>query len=64
MLRRIGKTEDSDDDGDGAIDAQEAFPLDPNESADTDADGVGNNPKPAAVHYRIERVRTDEGELL
>lgn len=33
---------DSDDDNDGVNDENDAFPLDPNESTDTDGDGVGN----------------------
>ena len=32
-----------DADGDGVPDAQDAFPNDPNESVDTDGDGIGNN---------------------
>ena len=32
-----------DSDGDGVDDANDAFPNDPNESVDTDGDGVGNN---------------------
>ena len=32
-----------DTDGDGVIDASDAFPLDPSESRDTDLDGVGDN---------------------
>ncbi len=32
-----------DSDGDGVPDGSDAFPQDPNESADTDADGTGNN---------------------
>lgn len=34
---------DTDDDNDGVLDAQDAFPLNPNESVDTDSDGIGNN---------------------
>jgi hypothetical protein len=34
---------DSDRDGDGVPDAEDAFPFDPGESADTDKDGVGDN---------------------
>ena len=34
---------DTDDDGDGVIDALDAFPLDAGETADTDGDGQGNN---------------------
>ena len=33
----------NDVDGDGVPDSQDAFPGDPNEWIDTDADGVGNN---------------------
>ena len=32
-----------DSDGDGVADEQDAFPLDPTESMDTDGDGYGNN---------------------
>ena len=32
-----------DSDGDGVDDASDAFPNDPNESVDTDGDGIGNN---------------------
>lgn len=32
-----------DSDGDGVLDPEDAFPLDANESVDTDADGIGNN---------------------
>ncbi|MBT3427326.1 MAG: hypothetical protein HN432_11995 [Gammaproteobacteria bacterium] len=34
---------DDDDDNDGVLDSQDAFPLDAGESVDTDADGTGNN---------------------
>ena len=34
---------DEDDDNDGILDANDAFPLDPNENTDTDEDGIGNN---------------------
>lgn len=34
---------DDDDDGDGALDNVDAFPLDKFETVDTDADGTGNN---------------------
>ncbi len=33
----------ADSDGDGVPDDRDAFPLDPNETLDTDGDGVGNN---------------------
>jgi chitinase len=32
-----------DSDGDGVADSQDAFPLDPAETMDTDGDGIGNN---------------------
>jgi hypothetical protein len=35
--------EDADDDGDGVLNDQDAFPLDSSESVDTDGDGTGNN---------------------
>jgi hypothetical protein len=38
-----GNACDNDDDNDGVEDTADAFPLDASESADTDADGVGNN---------------------
>jgi hypothetical protein len=34
---------DTDDDNDGVLDADDAFPFDPAESVDTDGDGIGNN---------------------
>ena len=34
---------DSDNDNDGVDDTNDAFPLDPSESLDTDLDGIGNN---------------------
>lgn len=34
---------DPDDDNDGVVDAEDAFPFDPDESADLDGDGVGDN---------------------
>jgi hypothetical protein len=39
----VGNACDSDDDNDGVQDVSDAFPLDANESVDTDRDGVGNN---------------------
>jgi len=42
---RVFSVSDSDDDadGDGVPDSEDAFPADPNESVDTDGDGLGNN---------------------
>ncbi|MDC0068317.1 thrombospondin type 3 repeat-containing protein, partial [Gammaproteobacteria bacterium] len=34
---------DEDDDGDGATDVTDAFPLDPTEQEDSDGDGIGDN---------------------
>ena len=34
---------DDDDDGDGVLDSEDAFPKDSSESVDTDGDGTGNN---------------------
>jgi PAS domain S-box-containing protein len=34
---------DTDDDNDGVLDVDDAFPFDPTESVDTDGDGTGNN---------------------
>lgn len=36
-------TPDSDSDGDGTLDGEDAFPLDPVEDEDTDNDGIGDN---------------------
>jgi len=36
-------TTDPDDDNDGTLDVNDAFPLDPTETVDTDGDGIGNN---------------------
>ncbi|MDC0173000.1 S8 family serine peptidase [Gammaproteobacteria bacterium] len=37
---------DTDTDGDGVSNAEDAFPYDPNESSDLDSDGVGDNSDP------------------
>ena len=39
----IGTEEDKDSDGDGYLDADDAFPDDPTEWSDMDGDGVGDN---------------------
>ncbi|MDB2667799.1 hypothetical protein N9Y71_05900 [Luminiphilus sp.] len=39
----IGNNADTDDDGDGILDIEDAFSLDPSEWLDTDGDGIGNN---------------------
>ena len=37
---------DTDDDGDGVADSDDAFPLNPAETADADQDGIGDNADP------------------
>lgn len=39
----IPNRQDPDDDNDGVLDKDDAFPLDSAESVDTDGDGIGNN---------------------
>ena len=38
-----GMIADADDDNDGVIDTSDALPLNPEETLDTDSDGIGNN---------------------
>ena len=42
----VADSPNEDSDGDGVADPEDAFPVDPNESLDTDADGVGDNADP------------------
>lgn len=49
---------DPDSDGDGVTDSQDAFPLDPTETADSDRDGVGDNAD-AFPFDPLESVDTD-----
>lgn len=39
----MGNACDPDDDNDGVLDVNDAFPFDPTEWVDTDGDGIGNN---------------------
>ncbi|MDB2434927.1 hypothetical protein N9W66_12400, partial [Luminiphilus sp.] len=39
----IGNNADADDDGDGVIDSEDAFPLDARDSVDSDGDGIGDS---------------------
>ena len=39
----LGNQIDTDDDNDGVLDENDAFPADSNEYLDTDNDGIGNN---------------------
>lgn len=41
--RLTGQNKSIDSDGDGVFDTEDAFPLDPTETIDTDNDGIGNN---------------------
>jgi len=41
-----GSSPDSDDDNDGVLDSDDAFPLNPQETADLDGDDIGNNADP------------------
>jgi hypothetical protein len=43
LFPAAGGTPATDSDGDGVPDSQDAFPSNPNESLDTDRDGIGNN---------------------
>ena len=54
----LANTFDPDDDGDGALDRFDAFPLDASESADSDGDGVGDNRDVFPNDWR-ESVDTD-----
>lgn len=47
----IPDAEDMDRDGDGVLNADDAFPDDAAESADSDADGVGDNTDPITATY-------------
>ncbi|MGB0715590.1 MAG: hypothetical protein ACPGXK_06925 [Phycisphaerae bacterium] len=42
-LNLLGQPQEGDRDGDGVLDVADAFPTDPQESVDTDGDGIGNN---------------------
>lgn len=43
ILGLLGQPTEGDRDGDGVPDVADAFPTDPQESVDTDSDGIGNN---------------------
>jgi hypothetical protein len=48
---------DEDDDGDGVVDSDDAFPRDSSETVDTDGDGVGNNQDPDDDNDGVEDGR-------
>ena len=50
---------DADDDNDGVVDSLDALPLDPGESADTDADGVGDNADNCVATANPEQANDD-----
>ncbi len=54
----IGNTLDPDDDNDGVLDRDDAFPLNSTEWLDTDGDGVGDNADAFPQDYR-EQFDTD-----
>ena len=39
----VGNNADTNDDNDGCLDYEDAFPLDPAECRDSDSDGIGDN---------------------
>ena len=49
----------ADDDADGVPNVEDAFPNDPNESADSDADGVGDNADNCPVVANALQIDTD-----
>lgn len=64
----IPNDKDSDDDGDGVLDTEDAFPLNPNEQYDTDGDGIGNNADPDddndGVPDKFDDMPLDPNETL
>jgi hypothetical protein len=52
----------ADADGDGVVDAEDAFPNDPTETVDTDNDGIGNNADPDDDNDGV--VDADDGAPL
>lgn len=57
-----GNACDQDDDNDGALDIDDAFPLNAAESEDTDGDGVGDN-SDAFPNDPTESTDTDGGDI-
>jgi len=56
----ISDVTDSDDDNDGVEDSQDAFPFDPNETLDTDGDGIGDNQDPVNDLEQEENSENDD----
>ena len=55
----IPDSEDNDRDGDGVDNALDAFPDDPTETTDADANGVGDNTQPIALTYNYMGAASD-----
>ena len=47
-----------DSDGDGMVDFQDQFPLDPTEWYDVDCDGIGNN----ADEFPLDRTQWEDAD--
>ena len=55
---------DTDDDADGVADTADAFPLDKNETLDTDGDGTGNNAEAlAAANQQMLRKKREKNTI-
>lgn len=57
-----GNTCDTDDDNDGTPDATDDFPLDPEETADTDNDSVGDNGDNCPLTSNADQLNSDGDE--
>ena len=55
----IGDVCDTDIDGDGVLNDEDAFPLDKDESADTDGDKIGDNADNCPAVANADQVNTD-----
>lgn len=49
----VGSTDQTDTDGDGTPDNEDAFPNDPNEWRDSDGDGIGDNSDPDTAGFQF-----------
>ena len=56
QVLRLTFSSDTDDDNDGTPDTEDAFPLDPDESVDTDGDGIGNNADTEGYNTGVQNV--------